>query len=540
MRSDDASFEMFGNYLLLDRIACGGMAAIFLARPALSSANGRILIIKRILPQVAGDPEFVKMFRSEIQVCMGFNHPNIVQLFDFGQIESQPYIAMEYIEGKSIRQIISQFARRNQAVPIGLAVSIAAQAAAGLHYAHTFRNRVTGEPLNVIHRDISPQNILMSYEGNVKLIDFGIAKAEIENIDQTRTGSIKGKVCYLSPEQALRHELTGRSDVFSLGAVLWEMLTGQKLFTLLGRDDLEVMAMIRNCEKFIRPPSAVNPKVPKDLDEIVLKSLAKNPQDRYESAEEFQKALRKFILRYFPGFGYTDVAKVVKAAFQDELTQERTRIRELNAQAQTLLSHGQTTQPSIPSDSAPYIPKFISSGTNPAIPLMAPTQLLPAPERKSFVTRTRVLFGLLYLSTIWFLKVDQEYLFFERFFIPADAVRMASIQPQEAQAQESQATTEEDAQAQVQPEEKTAKEVFLKININPATSLLSTRITVNGRDVNPKAPMVKVPMDRKIQVKVERRAFGVYRNEFVLDSSKNVNHAKVFNLSVKLQPRAKR
>src|SRR5262245_51159997 len=133
MKPDEASFEMFGNYLLLDRVACGGMAAIFLARPATATANGRILIIKRILPQVANDPEFVKMFRSEIQVCMGFNHTNIVQLYDFGHIEHQPYIAMEFIEGKSIRQLISQFSKRNQAVPIGVAASVAAQVAAGLH-----------------------------------------------------------------------------------------------------------------------------------------------------------------------------------------------------------------------------------------------------------------------------------------------------------------------------------------------------------------------------------------------------------------------
>jgi hypothetical protein len=385
--------------------------------------------------------------------------------------------------------------------------------------------------------------------------------------------------------------------------------------------------MIKDCDKHVKPPSNVNPKVPKELDEIVLKALAKNPDHRYENAEEFQKALRKFILRYFPGFGYSDVAKVVKAAFNDELAEERTRIRNLNAQAQELLDQSQATRASLPVDnSAPYVPKYISSGnTNPNIPIQPPGQSnpsfapavpgygkqmpmqayagagAPAAAKPIFarfpsITRTKVLFAMLYFSTIWLLQVDREYLLFERFFIPADVVRMASTQapadvaapvrravnrapaartpasgvamastmPQPVAPGRRQATENEAPRAVAAPQaqapvpaqpnvevmpveeelqseaEAIAREVLLKINVTPATSLLPTYITVNGQTVNPKTGLIKIPMDRKVLVTVERRSFQTYRNEFVLDSAKSDENSHVFTLPVKLEPKNRR
>lgn len=424
-------FEAFGNYLLMERLSTGGMAEIYLARPAVAAANGRILVIKRILPQIAHDPQFVNMFLSEIQVCMGFNHPNIVQLYDFGQVNGQPYIAMEFIGGKSVREITQLFGRRMENMPVAAAVSIAAQVAAGLSYAHTFQNMVTGESMNIIHRDISPQNILISYDGNVKVIDFGIAKAKIDNVEATKTGSIKGKVSYLSPEQSRNAHMDSRSDIFSLAIVLWEMLTGKKLFTLVGRDDLEVIQMIRDSNNHIRPPSAINPDVHPELDAIVLRGLANDPADRYATAADFQKALRDHLLKHFPGFGYRDLAQIVKAVFTHETTAERDRIRDLNASAQQLLMRdGHTASDLTPRPAAASEVTVITPPHGVAVAAVGNDRTMSmALAQKGWLTgnrRLKLLFGLLYVSTIWLLQVDKEYMLFKRFMIPTEVIKMAS------------------------------------------------------------------------------------------------------------------
>src|SRR6185295_3253088 len=177
--------KKFGRYFLLDHIAQGGMAEIYRARLASIDGAGRIIVIKRIQAGYGANSEFLQMFKSEIKTTMGFNHPNIVQLYDFGEEQNQPYIAMELVDGKNLRQFISKCNELKQGFPIPLAVYIAEQTASGLYYAHTYKDKITGDPLNIVHRDISPQNILISYEGNVKVIDFGIAKATT-NVENTR------------------------------------------------------------------------------------------------------------------------------------------------------------------------------------------------------------------------------------------------------------------------------------------------------------------------------------------------------------------
>jgi eukaryotic-like serine/threonine-protein kinase len=180
--------KKFGRYFLLDQIAQGGMAEICRAR--LATPDG-LIVIKRIQASYGGSNEFLQMFKSEIKTTMGFNHPNIVQLYDFGEEQNQPYIAMELVDGKNLRQFISKCNELKQGFPIPLAVYIAEQVASGLYYAHTYKDKISGEPLNIVHRDISPQNVLISYEGNVKVIDFGIAKATT-NVENSRAGVIKG------------------------------------------------------------------------------------------------------------------------------------------------------------------------------------------------------------------------------------------------------------------------------------------------------------------------------------------------------------
>lgn len=328
--------KKFGRYFLLDHLAQGGMAEIFRAMPASAEGLGRVIVIKRIQGGFGANSEFLQMFKSEIKVTMGFNHPNIVQLYDFGEEQNKPYISMEWVDGRNLRQFMSRFAELKQTFPVELAAHIIEQASSGLHYAHSFRDKVSGEALNIVHRDISPQNILISFEGNVKVIDFGIAKATT-NLESTRAGVIKGKPSYLSPEQISGEVLDGRSDIFALGTVLWELLTGKKLFS--GESDLAVLKLIESCQTHVKPPSTLNPKVPKELDYIVLKSLAKQREKRYQTAEELQRALHKFLYAFMPEFNPTDLSYYAKDLFKKEIVEDRKRIQMLNEKAEQLLQN---------------------------------------------------------------------------------------------------------------------------------------------------------------------------------------------------------
>jgi len=327
--------KKFGRYFLLDQIAQGGMAEIYRARLAVTDGAGRIIVIKRIQAGFGENTEFLQMFRSEIKVTMGFNHPNIVQLYDFGEEQRQPYIAMELVDGKNLRQYMNRFNELKQSLPPFLAAYIIEQAASGLHYAHAFKDKITGESLNIVHRDISPQNILISYEGTVKVIDFGIAKATT-NMESTRAGVIKGKPSYLSPEQIYGEQLDGRSDLFALGIVLWELLVGRKLFA--GDNELQVLKLIESSQTHIKPPSTFNPAVPPDLDAIVMKTLSKSREKRYQTAEEMQRALHRFLYANNPDFNPSDLSYTAKDLFKNEIVEDRKRIQRLNEEVEKILA----------------------------------------------------------------------------------------------------------------------------------------------------------------------------------------------------------
>jgi serine/threonine protein kinase len=333
--------KKFGRYFLLDQIAQGGMAEIYRARPAQAENAGRLLVIKRIQAGYGANAEFRDMFQSEIKVTMGFNHPNIVQVYDFGEEQSQPYIAMELVDGKNLRQFLLRFAELKKTFPVELATYIIEQAASGLHYAHSFRDKISGEPLNVVHRDISPQNVLISYDGNVKVIDFGIAKATTNN-EATRAGVIKGKPSYLSPEQITGETLDARCDIFALGAVLWELLVGKKLFS--GENDLAVLKLIEGATQHVKPPSTLNPSVPKELDAIVMKALVKQREKRYQTAEELQRALHRFLYGFNPEFNPADLSYYAKDMFKNEIVDDRKLIQRLNEKVEQLLAHDAEAQ----------------------------------------------------------------------------------------------------------------------------------------------------------------------------------------------------
>lgn len=335
--------KKFGKYFLLDLIGEGGMAEIFRARLAAVDASGRLLVIKRIQAAYSNNAEFLQMFKSEVQVTMRFTHPNIVQLYESGEENGMQFIAMEFVDGRNLRQVLSKLNHRQAKMPIPAACYIIEQTAHGLHYAHSFKDRITGEPLNLVHRDVSPQNLLVSYDGNIKVIDFGIAKAAT-NGESTRAGVIKGKLSYLSPEQVLGEVLDSRSDIFAMGIVLWELLTGKRLFVAEGENEFQVLKMIESCNTFVKPPSFHNPEVSKELDAIVLQALARDPRKRFQSGEEMGRALRKVLATQYSDFGPSDLSQFVKKLFHELIVDDRKQLQQLNARAEELIALGGTTK----------------------------------------------------------------------------------------------------------------------------------------------------------------------------------------------------
>jgi len=281
--------EIFGRYELLRKIATGGMGQVYLARQKGPVGFEKLMVVKRILPHLAEEEEFIEMFFDEARIAAHLNHPNIAQIFDLGEVDGTFYIAMEYVNGESLRQVVNRGRAQKMPLPLGLKCRIVADAASGLHSAHQARSPA-GKFLGFIHRDVSPQNILIGFNGCVKLIDFGVAKAA-NKVSNTVTGAIKGKYAYMSPEQARGHDLDHRSDVFGLGTILYELLTEQRLFKR-ENENATLKAVISNKPP---PPSSTVQQLPPAIDGIVLKALEKKAEDRYQSAGQLQEELEEFL-----------------------------------------------------------------------------------------------------------------------------------------------------------------------------------------------------------------------------------------------------
>lgn len=307
------NFEQFGKYILLEKLAAGGMAEVYLSKSTGAVGVSKFMAIKRILPQFSENTDFVEMFKEEAKIAINLNHSNIASIYDFGIEKSQFYIVMEYLEGKNLRQLNNELKKQNRALSIQDVVYIVKEASAGLDHAHRCVDSQTGKPLNIIHRDISPQNIMVSYEGDVKLIDFGIAKAE-NQMDATKAGVLKGKFGYMSPEQAEGQQIDVRSDIFAVGIVLWELLANERLFT--ASNEAAVLSKIRACQ--IPPIRKLCPNVPVELEKIVNKALAKDRGLRYESAAALHRDLNRFLNVEFPEFSPQEFSRTMKGSFADE------------------------------------------------------------------------------------------------------------------------------------------------------------------------------------------------------------------------------
>ena len=309
----------FGRYQLLERIATGGMAEVFLARSFGVEGFEKRLVIKRILPELAQSPRFVQMFVHEAKLSVSLSHPNIVQVFDLGKVGDDHYMAMEYIQGRDLTQVLRVLRRNGERLPLPIAVTIAAAVARGLAYAHA-RAAPDGRPLHIVHRDVSPHNIMVSYEGDVKLVDFGIARLMGESAGATATkGPGGGKFAYMSPEQAAGQPVDHRSDIFSLGVVLFEMLAGKRLFS--DGDSDEKLRAVVNC--VVPDVRTLNPEVPEAMVAILAKILTKDPADRYADAALLEEDLRALLFEIGSRGDGAQRASLMRRLFAEEIAGAR-------------------------------------------------------------------------------------------------------------------------------------------------------------------------------------------------------------------------
>ncbi|MBI3075383.1 MAG: serine/threonine protein kinase [Deltaproteobacteria bacterium] len=279
---------LLGKYDLVEKLATGGMAEVFLARTRGIEGFEKWVAIKRILPHLAGNREFARLLINEAKLAARLSHVNIVQIFDFGQVGGTYFLAMEYVAGRDLRTVLARSRTLGQRLTLAQVLFVMAEVCRGLAYAHRKRDDANRH-LRIVHRDVSPQNILVSYEGEVKIADFGIARAA-SIAYETQSGVLRGKLSYMAPEQALGVPVDQRADLYSAGIILYEMLTGVRLFR--GATDLETLALVR--EPRIVPPRAHDPAIPEALEEIVLKALAPRREERYQQAEEMHGALAAF------------------------------------------------------------------------------------------------------------------------------------------------------------------------------------------------------------------------------------------------------
>ncbi|HEY4242844.1 MAG TPA: protein kinase [Kofleriaceae bacterium] len=318
--------KRLGKYEILALLALGGTAEIYLARIGGASGFEKYVVVKCLHDHLADDPEFVKMFLDEARLAAFLDHSNIVQTMELGEYENRYFMAMEFLAGLSLAMIVRRANERlpQGRLPVPIVLNILAQAAAGLHYAH--EKRANGAPLGIVHRDISPQNLVISFEGVVKVVDFGIAKAELRET-RTRSGTIKGKFAYMSPEQCVAQNVDRRTDVFALGVIGHELLTGRRLFKRAS--PYETYQAVIECD--VKPPSRLEVELDPALDTIILRATAKDKEKRYQTAQDFGDALQAYMHQRGKGAGPSELARFFEGPFAQEIEEHAARMRELIA-----------------------------------------------------------------------------------------------------------------------------------------------------------------------------------------------------------------
>jgi serine/threonine-protein kinase len=367
--STDAQFLAYGQYVLMRKLAEGGMAEIFLAKRLGADGFERNVVIKRMLAHLSGLPEFVEMFRDEARLMAKLAHPNIVQIQDLGFTGGCYYICMEYLAGEDFSTTVRTASFRGEYVPVPLVLRVLADAARGLHFAHEFTDE-SGRRLNIVHRDISPSNLYVTYEGQVKVLDFGISKYESRRA-RTRIGVVKGKYIYMAPEQARGGQVDRRADIFSLGVSLYEALTHVRPFA---RDnDLAVLRAL--LESDYPPPRALRPELSPKLESVVLRAMAPDPANRYATAAEFADDLEHLLSREPQPSTGAHLGAYLRNSFGEERYTEKTRIPTIA----TLKQAGRSVPVTIVGSS------LMPSGSTPTVRSQSWTNVVPLPSGRGLV-----------------------------------------------------------------------------------------------------------------------------------------------------------
>ena len=310
----------FGKYLLLEKLATGGMAQLYRAKIIGVEGFEKFIAIKQILPHLAHEEELITSFIDEAKLAALLNHQNVVQIYDFGSMENSYFITMEFLHGKDLRAVNAKAKEKGTPVSLENALYLISKVCAGLDYAHKLKD-FQGKSLHIIHRDISPQNIFLTYEGDVKIVDFGIAKAASQSTI-TQVGMIKGKVAYMSPEQAAGKVIDHRSDIFATGILLYELIAGGRMFK--GDDTLQILSKVREAE--FTPLGTLKGGLPEKLYDIVSKALAKDPEDRYQSCADMQADIEECIFRLNLRPSGRSLAEYLKLLFAEEIAVEGKRM----------------------------------------------------------------------------------------------------------------------------------------------------------------------------------------------------------------------
>jgi serine/threonine protein kinase len=353
--------QRFGKYTLLRKLATGGMAELFLALQKSVAGFEKLIVIKRILPHMNQDAAFIGMLLQEARLAATLSHANIVQIFDVGEVDGVFFIAMEHVHGEDIRSIVRQMKVKNVPdFPREHALNIIIGVCAGLAYAHDKRD-LEGNPLNIVHRDISPQNVVVTFSGDIKVVDFGIAKSDVKMQADTKSGKLKGKVPYMSPEQATGDRLDARSDIFSTGVMLFELTTGRRLFK--GQSEYETLKLI--CERDYPRPSQVVPGYPPELEAIVVRALAKDRDQRFQTAGEMRAALEAYVRKERLVVSTQLTSDFMQMLFADKLASQNADLAQGKQMAEIIEASYPTA-----SDAPP--PAETAPGRNSGFPSMPP------------------------------------------------------------------------------------------------------------------------------------------------------------------------
>lgn len=365
----------FGQYVLVEKIATGGMAEVWKARMRGVEGFQKIVAIKKILPHLSDNQDFIEMFVDEAKLAAQLNHNNIIHIYDLGKIQSSYYIAMEYIDGYDLKTILRRGEERTHPMTVELALFIASKLASALDYAHRKKDFEERE-MGLVHRDVSPQNVLVSQEGDIKLCDFGIAKAA-SKASHTQAGALKGKLQYMSPEQAWGRSIDRRSDIFALATVLFEMLTNRKLFT--GDNELSILEQVR--EARVQPPSLQNDEVPPEVDQIVIKALQKDPANRYQTAGEMARDLDAVLYSFKPTPTSADLAIYMHrlSTVEPEPFAPEPELEAPAPPARPVVAPPAPAAPAPPAAHAPAAPTLITPIAAMAAPFAAEPAAAPAP-----------------------------------------------------------------------------------------------------------------------------------------------------------------